>query len=160
MISAVASHQDVVAVRLINRKITYIDRQLWNPLISVGNERAPWQLEPLSRAASALFKRVTRTGSYVTTESRDIKAAGKAAAELERVLLITGREVHTETGAHAKLLQSWDYWCESRAFPLIAMPPAQARTILETAAKRLLPTTSVRIRLPWGVGGDVAGSGS
>lgn len=149
VMASLTSHPDVALARLINHKITYVERRLWSALISVGTQEAAWQMDQLSNRAKTLLTRVKQTGRYLTTEARDAKAAGDAATELERVLLITAEDFHTETGKHAKLLRSWAQWCKSREFVPARMDASAGRGMLDDAARQLPGSFSMRLQLPW-----------
>lgn len=149
VMARIAAHPDVALARLINDKITYVERRLWSALVSAGTQEAPWQMDHLSNRAKTLLTRVKHTGWYLTTEARDAKAAGEAATELERVLLITAEDVHTKTGKHAKLLRSWAQWCASREFVPAKLDASAGRGMLDSAARQLPGSFSTRLQLPW-----------
>ncbi len=68
--------------------------------------------------------------------------------DLERRLLLHAEEVHTQSGRHAKVLQSWAGW--ARHVELDAPPPdpATARRTFETAVATFAPERAARL-LPW-----------
>jgi hypothetical protein len=73
-----------------------------------------------------------------------------AARELERRLLVHAAEVHTESGAHAKVLQTWPRWAAEAAATPALMTAEDARAQLEQAAERLAAETVAGIaQLPW-----------
>ncbi len=74
------------------------------------------------------------------------------ARELERRLLVQADEIHTPSGAHAKVLQSWPRWAAEVHLPPPALSPAQARAALEEAAASLqaaAATDGAEVELPW-----------
>ena len=131
-----ARDPEAVAIPLVNAKITFVHRELWPALLAVARTRASWQTRGLTAAARTLLKRVERAG--------ELETSGRAAHELERRLLVTSREVHTDRGAHAKIAESWERWAtRMRVAPLDDVDAA--RRELEDAAATLGP----RAKLPW-----------
>jgi hypothetical protein len=130
-----ADHPDVLIARLVSGKLTYVHRRWWPELTSLGSARDPWQMVGLPSQARALLGRVDRQGQ--------VEAAGPAARELEKRLLVHARDVHTASGAHARLLRSW----KQVAGPHPA--PAEARRRLENVVSRLNRRFGGPGRLPW-----------
>src|SRR5215813_7203692 len=52
----------VLFVPLLSAKVTLVHRRLWPALASVGESRAPWQMEPLAARARELLAKVEQTG--------------------------------------------------------------------------------------------------
>ena len=130
------SADDAIAIPLINGKVTFVHRRLWPALLGVALSREPWQMRGLSAEARTLLKRVERDG--------ELESSGRAVHELERRLLVMSREVHTDRGAHAKIIESWRYWAKRTR--VNAMDDVStARRALETAAAAL----GRRAKLPW-----------
>ena len=131
-----AADADVVALPLVRGKVTFVHRRLWPAILAVGLARDRWQTAGLSSAARALLKRVDK--------GAEIEASGPAARELDRRLLVISREVHTDRGAHAKIVESWQGWAKRAAVAPLG-DAAVARRTLEDAAAALGP----RATLPW-----------
>jgi hypothetical protein len=126
----------VIAIPLVNGKVTFIHRRLWPALLTVARARETWQTGGLTAAARTLLKRVERAG--------ELEASGRAVHELERRLLVISRDVHTDRGAHAKIAESWERWTErTRVTPVDDVD--KARREIEGAAATLGP----RAKLPW-----------
>jgi hypothetical protein len=131
-----ASADDAIAIPLVNGKITFVGRRLWPALLTVGLAREPWQTRGLSAEARALLSRAEKDGALETS--------GQTGRDLERRLLVVSREVHTDRGAHAKIIESWRHWAKRVDIaPLDAA--AAARRALEEAAAALGAAAS----LPW-----------
>jgi hypothetical protein len=138
---------EVLAVKLVKEKLTLLHRALWPALAAVGGAAEPWQTAGLSRAAQSLLARTRRTGALRLDRLERWTAArkpGDAARELERRLLVHSREIHTESGKHAKQLESWSHFASGTE--LGALPTAtEARRALERAVasegEKLLPWT-------------------
>jgi hypothetical protein len=71
---------------------------------------------------------------------------------LERKLLIHADQIHTESGAHAKILETWEYWSERRGFVRSSVQPAEARGNLENRLRKLNEEFGATARLPWNAG--------
>jgi len=146
-------HRDVLITKLISRKVTFVHRSLWSQLMVIGSAREPWQMKKLPPAASSLFKQVDATGSLTTAKlvwplRFDMKL-GDAARELENRLLIVGTQFHTESGVHAKLLETWKHWAERVGFENESLAVAAAKENLEGRLRKLNSEFHAAAKLPW-----------
>jgi len=106
--------KDVLVTRLVSGKITFVHRSLWNDFLRIASSKERWQTRDLSTDAKQLLQLVEKEGALRT----DVNASrlhlkgkiGDVSRELERKLLIHSSEMHTEKGAHAKVLESWSNW--------------------------------------------------
>lgn len=134
-------HRDVLLVKLVSGKATWVHRRLWPALLAVARSREPWQTEGLSEPARALLTLVERDG--------EARGAGPVALELETRLLARGEQAHTASGRHAKILESWERWA-ARVRPAVAtISPEQGRRELEGILEGLNASHDGRGRLPW-----------
>ena len=145
---------DVIVAKLISRKDTYVHRQLWPAIIAVGAAREAWQLAGLSSMAKRLLDIVSKDGELRTADvpwaggpKRD--SPGEAARQLEQKLLVHGEEVHTESGAHAKRLESWQRWADRAEFGAKRMTPEQGKKKLEQVLAVLNEQYQAKGRLSW-----------
>jgi len=141
---------DVLVARLVNGKVTYLHRNLWPPTFAVATARETWQTDAAPPEALALLDAVERAGVLMPEPAADPaghKRRREAIAHLEQRLLVVSREEHTESGRHAKRLESWRHWASRSALAPGHMPAAAGRRELEIAAARLAP--GVAVRLPW-----------
>ena len=77
------------------------------------------------------------------------KRIGEGVRELERRLLVVTKEVHTATGAHAKLVCSWERWLK-QAGPLeTGWDCHSAKQEFERIVVGLNRKHGVNARLPW-----------
>ena len=136
-------HPDVLIVKLISEKVTFVHRELWGHVYSIGVAREEWQLKNLTPAAKQLLKTLDAEGSLQT------RKAGNAARELERRLLLHANQIHTESGAHAKVIETWDTWAERAGFRARAKNPAAARRFLEQRLTEVNAKFGGKGRLPW-----------
>lgn len=74
---------------------------------------------------------------------------GKAARELENRLLIHAQQFHSESGAHAKLLETWETWASRISFKDTRLSLSRARHFLEKRVKEVNQEFSGHGSLPW-----------
>jgi len=134
-------HPDVLLLKLISGKLTFVNRPLWPAIVTIGTAREPWQMDGLSKEAKALLK---KTDSYGKVES-----SGDPVRELEARLLVHATSVHTERGFHMKEVQSWIDWALSVGLRKGKLTPAEAKAQLESVVARLNQQSGARGTLPW-----------
>ena len=138
-LSALDDNPDVLVCRLIGGKVTYVAKWLWPPFLALATSREKWQTAGLSAAARGLLKRVEAAGAA--------RATGDAAREPQERLLVAAEEVHTESGRHEIVLQTWDAWMAARNITPDGLPdPARAREALECAVEAIGARAEA---LPW-----------
>ncbi|MGZ5957160.1 MAG: hypothetical protein ACXWLI_01965 [Myxococcaceae bacterium] len=133
---ALEDRGDMLFVPLLSAKVTLVHRRLWPELVSVGESRAPWQLDPLPKRALELLDEVERAGR--------VRASGPSSKALARALLVHSEQVHTKGGSHATELVSWRVVRETRAISS-RVEPERARASLEASAAGL----GALLALPW-----------
>jgi hypothetical protein len=138
---ALHDHPDVLMVKLISGKVTYIHRPLWPAIVAIGTAREPWQMDGLSKEAKALLKK--------TESQSEVDASGDAVRELETRLLVLATSVHTEHGFHAKVVQSWGTWAKSVRLGKVKLTPDEAKAQLESVVARLNKQFGAKGTLPW-----------
>jgi hypothetical protein len=141
-----AEHPDVLVVKLVSGKVTFVHRSLWPPIVAVGSARDAWQLLDLPVSARQLLARLDDAGGYLPHDAQSTPSAVKA---LESRLLVHTQEVHTSTGAHAKDVQTWVNWAHGVGLAEPWPPLASARASLEAVVDRLNAEYGARGRLPW-----------
>ena len=134
--SALEDGGEVLFVPLLSAKVTLVHRRLWPALVSVGESRAPWQMDPLTPKARELLDEVERTGR--------VRASGPSSKALARALLVHAEQVHTAGGSHATELVSWPAVRSARGV-VERLDEDTARRALEEAAA---PMDAV-LALPW-----------
>ena len=134
--SALEDGGQVLFVPLLSAKVTLVHRRLWPALVSVGEAREPWQVDPLTPRAVELLSEVDRTGR--------VRATGPSSKALARALLVHAEQVHTAGGSHATELVSWAAIREGREIAERVGPDTARRTI-EDAAEQLDAISG----LPW-----------
>jgi|SRR5882672_4969600 len=142
VLSELSDHPEVLVTKILYRKDTLVHSSLWPALLAVACARDPWQLRGLSASAADLLGRVDRGDA--------VRATGAAVKELEIRLLAAAHEVHTDSGRHETVLESWQVW-SARVKCKVFAPAARATEILEQAAANLgAPLTA----LPWRIRGE------
>ena len=142
-------HADVLITKLISNKVTFVHRELWQRIYSVGVARDEWQLKGLSDEARKLLKKLDQIGFLDTNKldkSFGVKP-GDIARELESRLLLHSQQVHTSSGAHAKLLETWNAWANRIGYKVRAKDSAAARLYLEQRVMSIENGNSAT--LPW-----------
>src|SRR6266850_1440094 len=149
-------HPDVLLTKLVSGKVTFVHRDLWAEVLAIGTAQEAWQMKGLSASAQALLKTVEETGVVrtdqmgQTTSPDEMKnKSDKAARELERKLLIHAEQIHTESGAHAKVLETWNHWSKRTGFAEPAIQADQAKRNLEERLRKLNNEFGATARLPW-----------
>ena len=147
-----ADRSDVVVLKLLNGKVTFVLDTLWPHVYAVGSCGEPWQVSGMKQQSERLMDLVRRHGIIRTDDPRGRLAAGSrvsaTALDLERRLLVIGTQVHTETGRHAKALESWSHWAR-RVKLASRVPLTRAKAELVERVQRLNAEFNGAVRLPW-----------
>ncbi|HEU5459674.1 MAG TPA: hypothetical protein VFU83_04235, partial [Pyrinomonadaceae bacterium] len=143
-------HRDVLITKLISNKVTFVHRELWGRIYSIGVAREDWQLKNLSPSAKLLLKTVEAEGSLETNKLGKKFGAkpADAARELELRLLVHAEQKHSESGAHTKVLETWDTWAKRAGFRARAQSAPAARRFLEQRLARINMNNGYG-SLPW-----------
>lgn len=146
-------HPDILMAKLVSGKVTFVHRKLWSEVIAIARAREDWQMKKLSPQIESLLTQIDSAGSLTTAESVWAKQSktklGDAARELERRLLIVGTQFHSESGAHLKLLETWDHWMKRRKFKPEKISVEAAREQLDLKLERLNEKYEASAKLPW-----------
>ena len=146
-------HPDVLIAKLLAGKVTFVHRQFWPALLAVATSKEPWQMRNISEAAQQVLKFLKKAGSVRSDELKIGTVGRKELSEsvriLERRLLIHSRQVHTESGAHAKVLESWESWAELAKVKAGAISLAEAKESLEQRVQELNEKFDGKVTLPW-----------
>jgi len=144
-----ADHPDVLVMKLLHGNVTYVHRELWGRVYSIGAARDGWQLKKLSPAGKSLLKLLDKEGTIQTHRlSKSLGAKpGDIARELEARLLIHAEQIHTESGKHAKILETWECWAKRVGYRARAKDAVAARRYLEERVASI-KRSSANL-LPW-----------
>jgi len=151
------AHPDVLITKLVSGKVTFLHRELWSDLLSIAAARERWQMRGLSAAAKYLLRLVDKEGLVQSDEivwprRFQSEKIGGTVRELELRLLIHTRQVHTESGAHARMLETWRHWRARIEFPIEPRSPAESRHLFESLITNLNEQYGARARLGWQAG--------
>lgn len=147
VLTSLEEDPDILLVKLVSKKETFVHRALWPQLFALATSGEEWQTTGLSARARALLAKVERYGAIRLDElgrSFDRKALSRAARELEERLLAHGSQVHTETGAHAKLLSSWKERARKLNVSVEGIDASSARAAFEKRTTGKLPWQRTR----------------
>ena len=131
---------DTLLVKLVSGKQTFVAKTLWRDFFSVVTAKERWQTEGLSREDRSLLRRV---------ESGDRVRAAKGSKMLETRLLVHGKNVHTESGAHAKVLSSWKVCMQELHFRFRNQDPEASKTLFEERIDAWASEFGKKAKLPW-----------
>jgi hypothetical protein len=142
VLTSLEEEPDLLRAKLIAKKETFVHRSLWPELFVVATSREEWQTAGLSARARALLEKVERYGAVRLDElgrGFDRKALGRAARELEERLLVHGDQLHTDKGAHTKLLSSWTERAKKTNVRFAGIDVSSARAAFEERTTGRLP---------------------
>ena len=146
-------HPDVLITKLLAGKVTFVHRKFWPELFAVAISKEGWQMRNLPDAGQKVLKFVTSVGTVRSDELRigttGRKELNESVRILERRLLIHSKQVHTESGAHAKVLESWESWATSEKLKAGEIPAAKAKKKFEHSVQELNETFDGQVKLPW-----------
>lgn len=138
---------DVALCKLADGKVSFVHRRLWPALVAVGQSRAEWQIRGLTPASLALLaavdgERLLHLDALARSSTVPAPDLRKAATLLELRLLAHGRQLHTESGAHSRVLQTWQCWADAMGLAMPGLTAGAGQAQLEAAAAGLG-------KLPW-----------
>lgn len=149
-LEALEEQPDVLRVKLVSSKVTFVSNRLWPAVLSVAQARDAWQLDGFTPDDFALLDLVDGAGFVRLDElPGPSKALRDSALKLERRLLVYGDQLHTDTGAHTRTLQSWPSWLAAGRRSLDRMPVEDAKRSLEDAVTLLNTESGAKATLPW-----------
>lgn len=146
-------HPELLITKLISGKVTFVHKKLWAEILAIGLERAPWQMKGMTTQALVLMKMIDDQGSLRTDQiawPASAKAKpGDAARELEKRLLVHSGQLHTESGAHAKVLETWKAWAKRVGFKAETITAEAAQQKVERRLKKVNEQFGGKATLPW-----------
>lgn len=146
-------HPDVVIAKLLAGKVTFVHQQFWPALLAVAMSKEQWQMRNLPDTAQKVLK-LLKNAESVRSDELKIGVVGRKELNesvriLERRLLIHSKQVHTESGAHTKVLESWESWAASAKFKAGEISVAKAKRSLEQRVRELNEKFEGKATLPW-----------
>ena len=145
-----------LSTKIVDGKVTYVHPRLWPAFMSLAQDSDPGRRQGLSPAALELLACVEREGPLRADAAAMPRALAQAPRELTKTirlletrLLLHSDSLHTESGAHVKVLRSWPQWCQERGVCVEAIDLAEARAELQRALDALCAGTTRRPKVPW-----------
>lgn len=147
-------HSDVLIMKLVSNKVTFVHRELWPHIYAIGIAREDWQLKKLPPVAKQLLNALDDHGSLQTNKLGKEFGPKPAdtARELESRLLLHASQMHTESGAHATVIETWPTWAKGAKLRGKAKNPTTARYFLEQRLAHLNEEFGGKGKLPWPAG--------
>jgi hypothetical protein len=146
-------HPEVIFLKLLSGKTSYVHSRLWPELIAIATAEAPWQLGGQPASAKSMLKKVEELGSLRMDGLKGARTAKEKSADaklLEARLLVFGDDVHTESGAHVKRIETWEHWAWRAGFQDSVLPkPDRAKEELTRIVEELNSEFSASATLPW-----------
>ena len=110
MLDILSDHPDVLLTKLISGKDTFIHRRSWSDFVAVAISKEKWQMNLLPSEPAKLLDEIESHGFVLRS--------GPAAKELQKRLLINAKQIHTTSGKHSFMLQSWKLWLDEHPVAL------------------------------------------
>jgi len=146
-------HKDLLIMKLISGKVTFVHRKVWSHVFASGRAREPWHFKTLSAEAATLLRQIDGSGSLTTADVlktlKGTMKVGDIARELEKRLLVVGTQFHGESGAHEKRLETWKQWAQRVKFVPASVSAASAKTNLEDRLQVLNLEFKAKAKFPW-----------
>lgn len=145
-------HADVVVVKLISGKLTFVHRRLWPALVAMGSAHQEWQLRGLSETGRVVLSQLAKAGelytdALVAVGGYEQKSLNAAAKQIEQRLLAVSEGFRSE-GKHQRHLESWAHW--KRRMKIDGkLNVAKAKMEFETILSKLNKEFTAHGKLPW-----------
>ena len=123
--------------------------------------RSSRSLRQASLPGARLFpagRREQRPGRSRSPDAQRSESASQAARELENKLLVHGEQFHSDSGAHAKRLETWEHWAERVGFADKLPTVDQAKATFEKIVTSLSQHCEGNGKLPWKTGPSIGKS--
>ncbi len=146
------ANPDAMVTRLVSGKVTYIHRALWSDFLAVATSAEPWQTKILPTGSGRLLSLVRRKGKVrmdrISSRGEDT-GLNEAARAIESRLLVYSDDLHTETGAHTKVLTAWTHCPKLQGFHRHRTTSADARRTIDAIVSDLNSKYRGTAKLPW-----------
>jgi len=146
----------VLGCKFISGKETLLHKKLWPEFFALLASPDDRKLDELSPLAKQLYIKLGKEGQIRLDEVKlkkgeDKKSLRKARLELEKKLLAYGTNIHSESGHHIAVLQSWDFWKKVSKFklPKRRVSLSSARSYFEELVSDLNNKFQAKGKLPW-----------
>lgn len=143
---------DILGVKLINKKMTFVKRGHWNALASIGEANLPWQLKSLTPEHKGLLKLTHKENEIRANDSRmkmPPTEVGKLITRLEERLLVHSTNEHTASGKHVRLIKTWVHALDEKNHRVKFMTPTKAMKVLDSVATEISANCDGVVKFPW-----------
>ena len=148
---------DILVIKLISGKVTYVHKRLWTDLISIFIAKQNWQIGKMSKNGKRILELVEKAGviradnmETQTTNKFNKIDLNKAINEIEKGLLIFCNEVHTEKRYHVKLLKTWNHFLKEKSITISGQKDiVAAKENIDKIVAELNTKFDSTARLPW-----------
>lgn len=147
-----ADDHEILAVKFINKKITYLDSRHWDAFFAIAMSQAEWQLKRLPPDSKRLYDKILENKELRADDTSFKKSPaeiGKIASKLEERLLLFSDNVHTESGKYVRIFKSWQQFAKDRKMKVKKMKYEEALTHFEKLGFLLLDEYEAPIKWPW-----------
>jgi hypothetical protein len=156
LIGQFSERSGVLWTKIVNGKVTYVHPRLWSAFLTIADADPAARLAQVSTEAAALYASVKKHGPLradapqvppaLSSKPRELSKAIRA---LEGRLLVQTDSLHTESGAHVKVLRTWSQWRGEHAVRVEPLPVADAKVALDAALAGLCRGSASKPKVPW-----------
>jgi hypothetical protein len=146
-------HRDVVVVKLLSGKLTFVHRRFWPALFAIGNAKESWQARELTGTSKMVLQKLEKDGelytdALVAVGGYSYKGVSAAAKQLETSLLVLSQGFRVE-GRHHRHLRSWKHWAKDVGLPSKRKNVNIAKLEFEQIVQGLYKEFGAKAALPW-----------
>lgn len=145
-----------LSAKIIDGKVTYVHDRLWPAFLSVAQADARERLAKVAQGAVELYACIEQYGPLRADSEhvpgrrvRTPREQSKTIRALERQLLVHSDSLHTDSGAHVKVLRTWRQWCTEHSVAVAALAPDSARRQLDAALGALCKGVARKPKVTW-----------
>ena len=156
LIGELAQRSGKLSTKIVDGKVTYVHERLWPAFFAVAQANVEGRLARVTPGAAELYACVQRHGPLRGDAAQVPAGLGavprelsKATRALEGQLLVHSDSLHTEAGAHVKLLRTWAQWCTEHGVAVPALRVDAAKRQLDVALAGLCHGTARKPKVPW-----------
>jgi hypothetical protein len=139
----------VLVIKLVSGKVTYVHESLFADLYTILREPRDWQIKKLTPDDLKLLKYISKKKKVASDDSKLadlVKDPKKSLANLEKSLVVSAEEEHTESGKHVKIFAPWS---ESKIFSPRSDNYEAALQKIENIVSKLSTEAGAKVKLPW-----------
>jgi hypothetical protein len=143
---------EILTLKFFNKKVTYLRKEHWSALWTISTSQEEWQFKKLSPDSKKLFQKVEKEKT-LRADDKGLKQSpteiGKLASKLEEKLLVYSESIHTDSGKHVRILQSWNTLAKTKKFKPEKIDYSEAIAHFENLKLRLEKSCNTNVKMPW-----------